>query len=156
MRYRKLSSSGDRVFGQQQANFWVNQPEAVAQSVLTRLRLQLGDWFLDTTDGTDWRTRVLGERTAQTRDSLIRMRVLLTPGVLQIDNYSSGIDPNTRAFAAKFALDTIYGKFLPVQQNFITPAATPQPEPPLPAQGVTVTVLSETEVQADWTPYVAP
>jgi hypothetical protein len=109
MRYRQLDPNGDYTFGGGQADFYVNRPEAVAQAVGTRLRLDLGDWFLDTTDGMNWRTGVLGNRTSAIRDSLIRERILNTPGVLSITSYDSSFDGNTRQFRVAVALSTIYG-----------------------------------------------
>jgi len=109
MRYRRLDANGDMTFGQGQGNFWINQPEAVAQSVLTRLRLHRGEWFYDTSDGTPWNTEVLGERTQSTRDLVVRERVNLTPGVQEMDTYGSVIDVNTRVWTAAMTLTTDYG-----------------------------------------------
>jgi hypothetical protein len=149
VRYRRLSPSGDYQFGQQQADFWRDQPEAVAQAVQTRLRLELGDWFLDTTDGTDWRGSVLGNRTAFTRDAVIRSRVLLTPGVKAILGYNSRVNPDTRAFSAGMSLDTIYGRFVIEAQVFLAPEGVTQHPPSRPIN-VTVQVLSQTSAQVTW------
>lgn len=109
MRYRQLTPSGDYSFGSGQANFYTNIPEAPAQAVLTRLRLNLGEWFLDTTDGTPWNTQVLGNNTAGTRDAVIQARILGTQGVNSIISYSSNFNSNTRQFFVYVSLDTIYG-----------------------------------------------
>ena len=126
MRYRRLDSAGDMTFGQGQGNFWINQPEAVAQSVLTRLRLNLGEWFYDTSDGTPWNTQVLGERTQSTRDVVVTDRVQSTVGVQSIDTYGSVIDVNTRTWTAAMTLQTVYG---PVA---LAAAKLPGIVPPLP------------------------
>ncbi len=110
MRYRKLDANGDMVFGGGQAAFWRDVPEAPAQAVLTRLRLQLGEWFLDTRDGTPWKTRVLGKYTANTRDPVIRARVLGSEGVIAIVAYGSQLDRETRRFAVQVTIDTRYGQ----------------------------------------------
>lgn len=109
MRYRRLNANGDYVFGSGQSDFYTNVPEAPAQAVLTRLRLNLGEWFLDTTDGTPWQTQVLGANTVATRDAVIKSRILSTPGVKSILAYSSSFDGNTRQFLVYVRLDTIYG-----------------------------------------------
>lgn len=110
MKYRKLDASGDYSFGNGSADFWKDQPEAVAQSVQTRLGLWEGEWFLDQTEGMTWKTEVLGLRTANTRDPAIRRRVLGTTGVKAITAYSSNLNRETRAFSVDtLTLDTIYG-----------------------------------------------
>lgn len=109
MRYRKLDQNGDYQFGNGAADFWKDQPEAVAQSVQTRLFLFRGEWFLDSTEGMTWKTEVLGVRTANTRDPAIRRRVLGTTGVKAITAYSSSLNRDTRAFSVNLTIDTIYG-----------------------------------------------
>jgi hypothetical protein len=120
MRYRKLRqppatnvfnlAGGDYSFGHGPADFYVDQPEAVAQLVLTRLGLWLGEWFLDTSDGTDWNAKVLGRRTEGTRDAVIQARTLQTPGVKEITSYSSSLDRNTREFSVNALINTIFGQ----------------------------------------------
>ena len=156
MRVRKLSPTGDYLFGQQQGNFYVDQPEAVAQVVKTRLKLVLGAWYLDVTDGMDWYGKVLGERTAATRDATIRARVLTSPGVTEIDGYNSVFDPNKRAFSVNFGLTTQYGSFGLFAENYIVPLSTPQPQPPAKPVDVQATPVSQTEVQVSWQPYAVP
>ena len=123
MRYRKLSASGDMTFGQGLSNFWINVPDGVAQAALTRLKLYLGEWFYNTSDGTAWFQQVLGYNTRATRDPQIKQRLLLTEGVLSLISYSSSINPNTRAYTVTAALNTIYG----VQK--IVATITPPPPP---------------------------
>lgn len=109
MLYRKLDDDGDYSFGHGSANFWKDVPEAPAQAVMTRLHLNVGEWFLDTREGMAWKTRVLDKRTADTRDPTIRARVLGTEGVTRITAYSSDLDRDTRAFTVSATIDTEYG-----------------------------------------------
>lgn len=118
MRYRKLDSQGDYSFGRGKQDFWVDVPEAVAQSVQTRLFLFRGEWFLDSTEGMTWKTEVLGVRTANTRDPAIRRRVLGTTGVKAITAYSSNLNRDTRAFSVNLTIDTIYGAATVTGVNF--------------------------------------
>lgn len=108
MRYRKLTADGDYSFGQGNANFWINVPAAVAQAVKTRLLLILGEWFLDTTDGTNYQGKILGKGTASTRDLEIKSRVLKTPGVIQLLGYQSNVVG--RDFSAQTLVQTVYGQ----------------------------------------------
>ncbi|WP_083860723.1 hypothetical protein [Chromobacterium haemolyticum] len=109
MRNRKTDANGDMVFGLGQASFYKDQPEAVGQAIWTRLQLPLGDFFVDTSDGTAWRASVLGNNTQYVRDAVIKQRILGTPGVNQILEYISSVDPNTRAFTVSATVETIYG-----------------------------------------------
>jgi hypothetical protein len=120
MRYRKLDSTGDMQFGHSSADFWHNVPEAVGQSVMTRLLLFRGEWFLDITEGTPWggfplnqsvvdQGEILAEHTALSRDAALRERVIGTPGSVAIYDYDSHFDFNTRDFSAAMLIDTVYG-----------------------------------------------
>lgn len=109
MRYRKLDANGDMRFGHGQTDFYRDVPEAPAQAVQTRLFLRLGEWFLDTTDGTPWDTEILGAHTQNTRDAAIRERIEETAGVASLDAYSSTFDPNTRLFTVQATITTVYG-----------------------------------------------
>jgi hypothetical protein len=113
MRYRRLDANGDYVLGSG-SDFFVNSPDAVGQAVMTRLRLSVGDWFIDTTEGTPWATEVLGKYTAKTYDAIIKSRILGTSLlgvqlVTQITSYSSSYDPTTRKLSISANIDTIYG-----------------------------------------------
>lgn len=119
MRYRKLSEekvvdgvfvrSGDMQFGRSFKDFYIDQPEAVAQAVVTRLRLGLGEWFLDHAKGTPWRTKVHGKPTEATRDPVIRFRILGTQGVKEINQYFSDLNRDTRGFNVQAEITTVYG-----------------------------------------------
>lgn len=110
MRYRRLDASGDMVFGGDQAAFLRDQPKAVAQAVSTRLGLYTGDWFLDQTDGMDWRAKVLGSHTLTTYDATIRARILGTQGVQTLTGYQSQRNGDTRNLLVVAMIDTIYGE----------------------------------------------
>jgi hypothetical protein len=119
MRVRKLETVRDPVtgvavptydmtFGKGQQDYFLNDPNGVGQLVLTRLEMGKGEWFLDTTDGTPWRLKVLGRRTEATRDAAIRARVLATQGVKAINTYASQVNRQARSFGAQIMIDTIY------------------------------------------------
>lgn len=148
MRVRKVTATGDMTFGQQRSNFWQDQPEAVAQIVASRLQLWRGQWFLDTTDGTDWLGSVLGNNTTNKRDAALRARILTTPGVLQIDNYNSRLDPDNRGFAVAFGLSTQFGSYR-FQTQFKTPTAMAI-RPPTEPINVAAVVLSQTSILVTW------
>ncbi|GAA5631062.1 hypothetical protein Acal02_01681 [Acinetobacter calcoaceticus] len=110
MRYRKLSSDGDYVFGSGKNDFLVNTPEAVAQAILTRLKLLLGEWFADTADGTGWSQSIVGKHSKNLYELTLRQRVLETPGVVNIMDFQSSLDPDTRRLTVSMAVNTLYGE----------------------------------------------
>lgn len=109
MRYRKLDSQGDYVFGQGPQEFLTDSPEAVAQAIATRLRLETGEWFLDSQEGTPYQEQILGTNKQTTYDFAIKERILGTQGVIAITSYSSYVNPNTRAISAEAVVQTRYG-----------------------------------------------
>lgn len=108
MKYRKLDTTGDYVLGTG-ADFHINTADAVAQAVQTRLMLFTGEWFLDLLEGTPWRTEILGKFTQKTYDTVIKQRILGTPGVNTIVDYQSTYDGEKRTLAIRATIDTIYG-----------------------------------------------
>lgn len=110
MRYRMLSPTGDYLFGNGQANFFINSPEAVAQVVETSLRLFYGEWYLDTTAGMPWLQEVFGYNTQAETDAALISYILGLQGIQDLTNWSSTFNPETRAYSSVTALlYTIYG-----------------------------------------------
>ena len=110
MRYRKLDANGDFSAGHGPADFFVDEPNAVAQSILTRLRLWTNEWFLDTAEGTPYREQVLGVRKQQTAGPALKLRVASTEGVTSIDAFSADYDGDSRHLAVSATVSTIYGE----------------------------------------------
>lgn len=112
MRLRRQSSSGDYTFGQNAANFLVDSagnPEAVAQSIQTRLLLLQGEWFINTQSGVLYSTQILGKGTRGTYDQAFKTAILGTNGVTEIISYSSDLDHSTRTLTVAAVVNTIYG-----------------------------------------------
>lgn len=114
MRYRRLDDSGDMTFGNGQADFLRDSPEAVTQSILTRLRLWVSEWFLDVTEGTPYQQAALGMRKSETIGPAIRTRILETEGVNDIEEFEVSINPDSRTATVATVINTIYG-----QSNFV-------------------------------------
>lgn len=117
MRYRPLSGSGDYTIGQP---WYVDVPQAVGQAVLTRLRLWLGEWFVDITDGTAYPTGVLGERYGKNPDAVIKRRILGTFGVQSLISYSSQFDGQKRVLTVNAMVQTIFS-VTPIQVSATLP-----------------------------------
>lgn len=110
MRYRKLDANGDFSAGHGSADFFIDQPEAVAQAVLTRLRLWTGEWFLDTAEGTPYREQVLGVRKRQSAGPALRKRIAQTQGLEKVNSFYAGYDGEERSLSVSAEVTTIYGE----------------------------------------------
>lgn len=108
MKVRKLTASGDYRLGHGDRDFHVDTAEGVAQNVMTRLALWQGQWFIDTSEGTPWLQRILGKHNAV--DTVIKTRILDTPGVISISEYESILNPDTRSMTVTATLETEYGQ----------------------------------------------
>lgn len=109
MQYRKLDANGDYTLGTGQ-DFYVNNPEAVAQAVKTRLGLITGEWYLDTQAGFPWNQYILGKLPSNAYDSLIKSYILETTHVQDIVDYSSNLDRNARRLSVDVTISTDYGQ----------------------------------------------
>lgn len=118
MRYRKLSPTGDYTFGGGLRNFYIDEPAAVGQAVLTRLRLWLGEWSFDTSQGTAYMDGVLNKHTQQQADQTLQARILGTQGVTGIRSYESDYNTQARTFSVRAEIDTIYGPTVVDLQNY--------------------------------------
>lgn len=110
MRIRKVDpKTGDYVFGHGAADFHVDVPDGPALLASERMRLWLGDWYQDITDGTPYREKVLGRHTETIRDLVLRARILGSEGVTSIDAYSASLNRDTRKLEVSATVSTAYG-----------------------------------------------
>lgn len=107
------------MFGQSLRNFYIDVPAAPAQAVKTRLLLWLGEWYLDTNEGTPYLQGVLGKHTQTMADTTIQDRVSSTPGVTSFQNFSSSFDSERRSYSARLTLNTVYGLTEVELMNFV-------------------------------------
>lgn len=109
MRVRRLDEKGDMTFGSGRSDY-LTDAEAVAQNVLTRLRLIRGEWYLDTSEGTPYRTEVLGRGTESSSVMALQRRVLETPGVRRIVSMTATHDADSRKATFTITIDTDFGE----------------------------------------------
>lgn len=119
MRYRRLSQTGDYTFGNNQNDFYRDVPAAVGQACETRLRLWLGEWFLDTAEGTPYMQGVLGKHSENQANVTIQNRVIGTLGLTGFNNYESTLNTETRALSVRFDIDTVFGPTKVQIQNYV-------------------------------------
>lgn len=85
--------------------------EEVAQTVKTRLRLFLGEYFRDITDGTPWWESILGKEGSLTsKEAAIKNRIIRTDGVIQLTSFSTDFDIDTRVYSVNAGILTQYGE----------------------------------------------
>lgn len=114
MRVRKLGNDGDIVTS---GVVWATDAEAVAQTVKTRLRLFLGEYFRDNTVGVPWLSQVNGNPGILAKgfsqdqvESLIRLTISRTDGVLQILYFHSTYDITARQISIEATILTKFGE----------------------------------------------
>ncbi len=107
MTVRRLDENGDIATRGEQ---FIGGREEIAQTVLTRLRMFLGEYFRDIQDGTPWFEQILGKFTSlSAAESALRARIANTPGVVRLTSFSADFDINTRRYSVTAGILTDYG-----------------------------------------------
>lgn len=110
--YRKLDANGDPLYGSGQGNF-VSDIEAVAQAILTRLKLLQGEWWEDAGLGTPLFQSILGATGTGSNPQLITLllqqRILGTPYVLEVRDVAGSYDATSRGFSFSCTVLTAFG-----------------------------------------------
>ena len=111
MRYRRLTATGDYVFGQGGLDYAADA-DAAAQAVRTKLKLLLGEWWEDTGDGLPLFQQILLQRATadgiQTVDLLIKQRIMEVAEVTNVQITKSSV--KDRQYQADVVIETIYGE----------------------------------------------
>lgn len=112
MKYRKLDANGDYVIGQGSQDFYIDIP-AVAQAIKTRLQLLYGSFWLDQTDGLPLFQSILGTPGSPANltfvDAIYKNRILGTPNVSTLENFSSQFNRQTRQYSLTTSVNTTFG-----------------------------------------------
>ena len=114
MTVRKLDENGDIVT---QGTQFLTGVEEIEQTIRTRLRLFLGEYFRDISDGTPWFEQILGKGTSMSaREAALRNRILRTPGVVRLTSFSTDFNVDTRKYTVTAGALTTFG-LLTVTEN---------------------------------------
>lgn len=98
MKVAGITSAGDWVFGSGRNSYKTNS-DAIAQNVITRLRLFTDDWYLDVDSGIPW-IELLGTRGNYDRiQRAIEKSVLQTDGVKSITRIEIEEDRTNRSIS---------------------------------------------------------
>lgn len=113
MRVRKLGEDDDI---ETSGVIWAKDAEAVAQTVKTRLRLFLGEYFRDVLDGVPWFEKsdgtegILGKGYALGAvESILRARIAETEGVVRLLRFGLSFDQNKRSLNVSATIQTDFG-----------------------------------------------
>jgi len=108
MRVRRLDESGDLVT---RGKMFLADREAIAQTVVTRLKLFLGEYFRDVTDGTPWFQQILGKpENLNAVEAILRNRIARTQGVVRLLSFAMQYDLDARALSVQSRVLTTYGE----------------------------------------------
>jgi hypothetical protein len=87
-----------------------NGTNSILQDILQRLRLFLGEWFLDNTQGVPYFQQVFVKNPQMSKIEAIFIEVILsTSGVDSLIEYSFKTVPTTRRFEISFSAQTTKG-----------------------------------------------
>lgn len=104
MTVRRLQPDGDITTRGDQ--FLTGRFEA-GQTVSTRLRLFLKEYFRDITEGTPWFQEILGKgQSLETKEAALRRRIQQTPGVRGIISFDTDFDLQSRTYSVSASVLT--------------------------------------------------
>lgn len=107
MTVRALDENGDIVTHGTQ---FLTGLEEIQQTVTTRLRLFLGEYFRNIKDGTPWYEQILGKFVSlDIVEAVLRARIANTPGVIRLTSFSTNFDIDNRKYTVTAGILTDYG-----------------------------------------------
>lgn len=108
MTVRRLDSNGDIATS---GTHFITGAEEIAQTVKTRLKLFLGEYFRDITEGTPWFQQILGKGSSlSVKESLIKRRIIQTEGVVSIYKFDTSFDEASRRYSVSAGILTTFGQ----------------------------------------------
>ena len=75
---------------------FVDGQQETARNIFYRLRLFLGEYFLDVSDGTPWFQGILGKAPQDVAETNIKRRILSAPRVAGIERFTFATDRRQR------------------------------------------------------------
>ena len=125
MIYRRLDKDGDYILGRGSKEF-LSGSEAVAQAIITNLKLLLGEWWEDVNNGLPLWQSILGQPGSEINktsiDNIIRRRILdtkmdNTPLISSIDDYNSEYSAQSRSYVFEAIVTTIYSESVTIKEQ---------------------------------------
>jgi hypothetical protein len=123
-RVRYIDENGDVSFGRGARNYLSGSP-ATAQRLGTRMKLNRGEWFLDTDAGIPWfqpedasvRPILGGRRDDAYAAAVVKAYTLGTDGITEIREFSMRVDSNARHMSIAETVADEDGAVFPVTVN---------------------------------------
>lgn len=91
--------------------------ESTAMGAYHRLRMFLGEYFLDTSDGTDWFGSILGKASQDVAEVEIKQRILSAPDVYGIESFEFTTDRATRTIMVKCTIIDVNSELVELAIN---------------------------------------
>ena len=103
MKIRRLDSNGDWDFGHSISSYYIDNAQSVGLNIVTRLREWYRDCFFALDKGIDYPTRLGSFNQKENLDNDIQYIILNSQDVIDITEFDSTFDRNTRyyTFSAK-------------------------------------------------------
>lgn len=123
--YRMLDKDGDYVLGRGTSEF-LSGSSAIAQAIVTHLKLLLGEWWENVNLGTPLFQSVLGKPGSEEHlasvDNIYKAKILSTelngtPLIHSLDNYERDYNPSTRIYKFRATVTTIYSESVIIEQE---------------------------------------
>jgi hypothetical protein len=93
--------------------FLVSEVDAVTQYLKQRMKLFLGEWFLDEASGIPYFDRILVKNPNLVEiDAIFKNEILSTPGVVELLEFSINIDGQARSMRLAFRARSREGEIL--------------------------------------------
>jgi hypothetical protein len=109
---RKLDANGDPMYGHGPADF-ISNIDAVAQIIMTKLKLFQGEWWENLSEGTPMFQSILGVAGAGKRPGAIALilknRILQAPYTTGVSQIATSFNATSRAFSFTCTVQTIFG-----------------------------------------------
>lgn len=108
MTVRRLMPDGDIATSGRQ---FISGIEEIEQTIRTRWKLFLGEYFRDVSDGTPWFQRILVKNANLDEvNSILKNRITRTDGVIQILRFSPVFNNQTRTYSVSAVVLTRFGE----------------------------------------------
>lgn len=118
MKIRRIDSEGDWDYGHSQSSYYIDNAQAVGLNIVTRLREWYRDCFFAEENGIDYPTRLGNFNQKENLDDDIKNVIMNSTDVVDITEFISTFDRNTRHYSCQAKVLHIYSEeSLPIYFN---------------------------------------